>query len=372
MSTPVSNRVTLDALTSFRFFAAMGVLIAHNGQSLSSLFPTWLKNFCETGGSGVLFFFVLSGFILVYANKNKDLSGKEAKKQFFFNRFARIAPLYYLALSFGFVNLFVKGIAGYSLFHVATATVLRLTFLHAWSPWHVLDPEWLTASWTLSVEAFFYAMFPFLFPVVNSKKASNLILLGVGVALIAALQIYFTRAWSMGQFQEKFYYFTPLNYGYSFVLGMCCGRLFLNHRELVQRYALHLFWIGCAFCVFARINKFDPGYHVSTFCYHVGSAILILGLAELKGTLGKIFARKWLVILGEASYALYLFHGPVFSAMQLVIKRLKLPNIEENLPMFVVYAFMTTAVSIASFYWIETPAKNWLLSYRKRILESKS
>jgi peptidoglycan/LPS O-acetylase OafA/YrhL len=371
MTTSASNRVSLDALTSFRFLAAFGVLIAHNGEALKPFMPQMVENFAMSGGTGVLFFFILSGFILVYANRKKDLTLPAERSQFFYNRFARIAPLYYFALALGFVNLFIKGFGGESLFHVISATGLRLTFLHAWSPWHVLNPEWLTASWTLSVEAFFYAFFPFLFPVLKFKKWQGYLWLGLVMILAVSFQIYFSKQLTQNSLENKFYYFNPIHYGYTFVLGMCCGRLYLEHKEFFKSYALLLTLVGGGVCVVTRLIYWGPGHYASYLGNHLGSAILILGLAELLGPLGKFFAAKGLVLLGEASYALYLLHGPVYSAYNMISKRLPLPPIVSSVSGFVVYSVLTILASIASFYWIETPAKNWLLNRRQSRLTSK-
>lgn len=88
----------LDWLTALRIFAALWVVIHHFGIGIhGSPRIGWfsLPAFLEQGSMGVGVFFVLSGFILSHAYSNKP--GFSAKA-FLVNRFARIYPVYALAL----------------------------------------------------------------------------------------------------------------------------------------------------------------------------------------------------------------------------------------------------------------------------------
>jgi peptidoglycan/LPS O-acetylase OafA/YrhL len=84
------KRPSLDPLTSLRFFAA-GAIVLHHLQGHLGI-PSMPINL----GTGVAFFFVLSGFILCYAYSDMD-SGKQAKA-FYLARFARIWPLHAMTL----------------------------------------------------------------------------------------------------------------------------------------------------------------------------------------------------------------------------------------------------------------------------------
>ena len=142
------ERKKLDALTGIRFFAAFHVLAFHCWP-----WRDYRGIGAQAAGSGfigVSLFFVLSGFIFGY-----NYFGREVvPKRFFRDRFARVYPVYALALlvalpaflrSFGTANLPV---------YVLT----RATLTQAWFPTIVL--EWDTPAWSLAVEAFFYLLFP--------------------------------------------------------------------------------------------------------------------------------------------------------------------------------------------------------------------
>jgi peptidoglycan/LPS O-acetylase OafA/YrhL len=71
------------------------------------------------------------------------------------------------------------------------------------------------------------------------------------------------------------------------------------------------------------------------------------------------------VLLGEASYALYIIHHPFWRWM-LVANRATVHAKEDSLVFFSLYLIILIAVSVASFLWVEKPAKNLL----KRLLFS--
>ena len=110
---------------------------------------------------GVSFFFVLSGFILVYTYAGREID----KRDFYQARFARIYPAYLFSPA-ALVAVFllrrienarpVLRIRGAPLRPGDRSLVLLL--LQAWLPAAALS--WNAVAWSLSVEAFFYAIFP--------------------------------------------------------------------------------------------------------------------------------------------------------------------------------------------------------------------
>jgi peptidoglycan/LPS O-acetylase OafA/YrhL len=87
-------RPQLPAITSLRFFAAIHVVLFHLQCFHLITGPSWFQKFCSIGYTGVSFFFVLSGFILVYTYAGRDLSAREFCRA----RFARVYPAYTFSL----------------------------------------------------------------------------------------------------------------------------------------------------------------------------------------------------------------------------------------------------------------------------------
>src|SRR6266853_1107259 len=87
-------RPRLPALTSLRFFAAFHVVIFHFQAMQIFIGPAWFQKLSSIGYVGVSFFFVLSGFILVYTYAGRDTPARD----FWRARFARIYPAFAFSL----------------------------------------------------------------------------------------------------------------------------------------------------------------------------------------------------------------------------------------------------------------------------------
>jgi peptidoglycan/LPS O-acetylase OafA/YrhL len=83
-------RPRLPALTSLRFFAALHVVCFHFLAFKIVSGERWLGQISSIGYVGVSFFFVLSGFILVYTYAGRDIPARD----FWRARFARIYPAF--------------------------------------------------------------------------------------------------------------------------------------------------------------------------------------------------------------------------------------------------------------------------------------
>jgi len=165
---PGADRHPLQALTGLRFFLALWVVVFHLVPATPGLAIAWLPGapdavncLLRTGYVAVTVFFVLSGFVLAY---NYDLGapwcGKQ-RRRFAIARFSRVYPAYFAGL------LSLIPVAVYRLWrdiplgeYSFSSGILNLLLLQAWSPRHALS--WNYPGWSLSCEAFYYAIFPFL------------------------------------------------------------------------------------------------------------------------------------------------------------------------------------------------------------------
>src|SRR5215472_5538849 len=129
-------RPRLPAVTSLRFFAAFHVALFHMKEMRILTGPNWLTSFAGIGYVGVSFFFVLSGFILVYTYEGRNIE----LGNFWQTRFARIYPAYIFSLLltfpffyWGALKLHVPFFA-FASDHFWLTTLLVLLLLQAWVP----------------------------------------------------------------------------------------------------------------------------------------------------------------------------------------------------------------------------------------------
>jgi len=145
--------------------------------------------FWSVGWLGVTFFFVLSGFILTYtygaAVEPLD------RRQFWIARFARVYPLYIFAMLFAVPQLVhdvrhaSPSMGPIDAHRLAGVVISSVAMVQAWFGRFVC--VWNCPSWSLSDEAFFYAVFPLVVPLTASRIGRRTIfaLTVCGMGLIA-------------------------------------------------------------------------------------------------------------------------------------------------------------------------------------------
>jgi peptidoglycan/LPS O-acetylase OafA/YrhL len=85
----------LDQLTFTRFIAAISIVVFHYGRNVFPFDMDGIKFLFRQANVGVSYFFILSGFIMVIAYGNR---GKIEYVDYLKRRFARIYPVYFLAI----------------------------------------------------------------------------------------------------------------------------------------------------------------------------------------------------------------------------------------------------------------------------------
>lgn len=173
----------LDALTGLRFVAAAVVLIEHFPQVIPGLGVVAAAQ----GGAGVSLFFVLSGFVLTYRYGDRFAERTGDLRRYVVARVARIVPLHLLAMAVVVPVVLAIDRPDIGAPAMAAGALANVVLLHAWVPaqsFHV----WNGPSWSISVEAFFYAVFPVLvalvvWPAMRRRRLGRTIL-GVGLVQI--------------------------------------------------------------------------------------------------------------------------------------------------------------------------------------------
>lgn len=178
------NRHNLKALTGARFFAALAVLAFHFSINNSAGLPWYVTKIIEHGNFGVNFFFTLSGFIIAY----NYVGTRFEVRSFWRSRFARVYPLYLLALLIS-VPFFIQSMHGWSVESVLN--IIRRFTLEALlvQSWYPLDGDAINdPGWSISAEAFFYLLFP-LVAAYLSTRATRKTLIFAGITFAIAIAV---------------------------------------------------------------------------------------------------------------------------------------------------------------------------------------
>jgi len=314
-----TERPNLPALTSLRFLAAVHVVAFHL-QAIDVAFASGpFADFVSIGYIGVHFFFVLSGFIMVYNYAGRPV----AKPRFWRARFARVYPAYAFSLLITapiFAIAITKPEFAFFRFaadHTLITCLAVVGLLQAWIPDAALS--WNPVSWSLSVEAFFYLLFPFLLPWFLDRGRRGLLLVigGCWLFIMAVPSAYvilepdglaetgprvFLATWL------NVVKFNPLVRLPEFFVGMATGLLFLRrgNDDRLGTPLIVITLIGIlAFTLVSPVIPY-PFQHNGTLAPLFG--LLVYGMA-LRPSWTRFLEVRPLVLLGDSSYSLYLFHA---------------------------------------------------------------
>jgi peptidoglycan/LPS O-acetylase OafA/YrhL len=347
--------VKINALTSARFFAAIYVILFHTRWGITP--GSALDRLVLVGPSAVCFFFLLSGYILgvVYLGAGKSV----APRGFYIARFARIYPLYIVSVLLDAPFAVIGRMVKYGL----TVAVGRVLLLVAGSTFMLqmclpTDTVVNIPSWSLAIETVFYLSFPLLGPRLWRLKERSVVVVATALYFLSLLMY-----WVLVQYKSE-----PVSglilpsYMAIFAIGIMLARWQRLRAEKAtwvyvsdQAAWMVLTLIGVAFAgvVYASPWLTTNGIHYGLILSPVFAASIWL-LSSTKILPVRWMGAKVLVILGEASYGMYLLHTPILHAF----KRMNLPTVPSSYPL----ALGTIiGLSVLSFYFFEMPARRWVL-----------
>ena len=298
----------------FRFIAALIVVIHHYGRE-----ATGWTGISTAGPQMVTFFFVLSGFVMVLAYGGAtELSAR----RYWRARAVRILPAYYLALIGSVVLLMLlrRPVDG-------AAFGLSATLLQAWSPAHAMQLN--TPAWSLSVEAFFYLLFPLLLPL--SRRGSFWQRLALLMVFWLLTQLALTvllnadiEGGSRAVWNIHFALYHPLSHLCSFLLGMAAGGAYRALVNRPQTWAEQgLMWllsialvtlVGSETRIPTPFGLPLPAELLLPFGASFWSplfALWILLFARVPAAIARRFSHPAALHLGEISFALYILQAPL-------------------------------------------------------------
>lgn len=270
------------------------------------------------GYLGVTFFFVLSGFVLTWS-----ASVRVSPSTFYWRRFSRIYPSHFVALLFA-IPVFYSFDPGPDPGFVKPLTwVLALSFvlLQGWSNNPAILFSGNPAAWTLTCEAFFYALHPYLSKLLNPLAKRGAIIFGACTIFLAFSYRGFAVAFPDSWLPDTP---TPIVRLTEFALGMAVAWAFRQgwrpRIPVLAGFASIVAIVAAIVIVPAFVSDSLLAFIVTRFGNEfvtVACALTIAAIAKrsLDGR-KSVFASRVHVRLGEWSFAFYLVHATfVYLAM---------------------------------------------------------
>lgn len=343
----------LHSLTALRWWAALLVFCYHFTQNGRG--PEWrpLKVFAG-GQTGVLFFFILSGFVLTWSAR----PGLRATG-FYRRRFARVYPSHAVVL----IATLLLGLAVPTILTAPETPgrfLLVAALLQAWST----DPSWSFAfhgvSWSLSCELFFYATFPLVWLALDRTRRP-LLWAGCASALAAAVGsalVHLSARFNHVAFVD------PLLRLPDFTLGVALALV-------VQRGWRSRVPLSAAVCLVGVGLVGATQLHLSApkdYLLVVPFALLILtaALTDVDGRPWSLLRHRLSVYLGEVSFAFYLVHQQL---TRLLVQELDWRGPQPPAVIFLAFVVclgVSLVTAMALHHAVELPAQRWLSGARVR------
>ena len=372
---PAADHKYLPNLDPLRFFAAATVLFYHVDQWLvaNGYKSAYLSFFpFKHGDIAVVFFFVLSGFLITFLLlKEKKKTGAIAVKTFYLKRIFRIWPLYFLViiLSFSFFNynpwFHFNGMAGDGGFgkHLLTNAILLILICPNVVLLGTSSLGYANPTWSIGVEEQFYLIWPWI--IRRKNYLTYIIILIVSMYLLSSgfignlLNIGLRHHWlAADSFLAKV--ITKVNAFFTFSasfridamgIGALGAYFAVNQKSILQVLYSKTFQVF-TYLVFLAI-MLSP-HTVPYQFYSVVFMVIIVNVSTNPATVIRL-ASPMLNYFGKISYGIYMYHlFLVIPSIRLVVSVFHLPvNIASEILIGCLALAFTIIVATISYHTFE-------------------
>lgn len=338
-----TNNITINGIQYLRAIAALMVVVHHAKLSVfgSGTWPAF-------GHTGVDIFFVISGFVMAHATQQMNTSPIFKSRmltsyEFLRKRLIRIYPLYLLGLIWVSRRALIEG-------NISSDLIKDIFFIpHPNLEYPDMLAPTLIQGWTLNYEMFFYFIFGITLLLGKFQKIATLTTLFA----LALLGIIFQAQHVNGEFKnfsEIALHFYTNDILLEFGFGIIAQKVFVRYQQVEFSRALLLITATLGFAALALLANKE------------GFRSLLLGIPAFFIVISVTFLcmnTKWsfLSLLGDASYAIYLFHWASFGATKPLVTFLASSAGEPTTITLIILANLFVAVisGIAIHLLIEKP-----------------
>ncbi|MFK8075556.1 MAG: acyltransferase family protein [Granulosicoccus sp.] len=318
----------LHTLQYLRAIAALAVVYSHAVTQVDAYAPL-LKH---AGSFGVDIFFVISGFIMIYIAKPGNTFGK-----FMVNRARRVIPLYwFFTLLMAVILLLFPNVFKATRFDLE-ALLLSLAFVPHWSmvttteAWPIVAP-----GWSLNFEMYFYFIFALSLFFIEKYRIAFITFVISGVFLLATI---------MDTGESPITHFFAKSMVFEFVFGMVLAYAWKKGFRLSSGVAWVLLAVGTVMLFLhlpvPRIIEYGiPSLLIVTACLYIN-----------------VGESRFGVLLGDASYALYLCHIFVLGLLRKVLP----PFLGEGQSAAILFVVISIVICTIASLFVHRFIDNWLL-----------
>jgi peptidoglycan/LPS O-acetylase OafA/YrhL len=403
----------VPGLTGLRFLAAFSVMIAHafavflQGHDTPGSVAYWAT---QASGFGMTLFFVLSGFVIHYNYATLvTAGGPRGIAGYLWARFARLYPLFLLTL-LGYILISRKHYEFWTGHPEPFQSLLQalpyfLFSVQSWLYRPIGDTTLIYAiggssslTWSISTEWFFYFLYPLAAWLILRSRAPRLTIVlmlawcALWIAITTALydRAPDINAWAVARYgpiaemrepQDAFaasdsyvrwlLYFSPYLRMGEFVLGSLVAQLYVQlrgrkpgSRENALGTAAFLAAAASTIAITYWMYAPDVGMNVfrkmyMNFGLAPSAALLVFCAARYRNVFSRLLTTRPMLVLGDASYSIYLLHYVVLMIATKLIGA-AVHGAIFNAVALILSTIATLVVSILLYAYYESPARKGL------------
>ncbi len=355
----ISGKEYIAQIDGLRFFAIFFVVWFHIlcnfryniNSNITLPFVDFILDNFALGSSGVLLFFVISGFILALPFiKAMNNNGIINLKNFYMRRLTRLEPPYIIIMTIMlFVFIIIKKFNIIEVFEHYFASIFYLHFL--FFPGE--EPLLNGVAWSLELEIQFYILTPLLTKIFILNKKTRRFLLVFTIFFFSITCNYYT-----------FKYIILLNHINYFLVGYLLADLYLDNKYNTNLKLKNWIIILLYFLIPITFWKYI-GKNLGMLLFI--SLIFFSYYHIIHGRVKVIFQNKIITTIGGMCYSIYLIHLPIIGFINILFRKLHL--FQANIYSFILFLFFNlTIIVILSFLfyiYIERPCMNpiWYKKY---------
>ncbi|URQ59263.1 acyltransferase [Pantoea alhagi] len=316
-----------------RALAALMVVMQHIADKAEQYHSDALSDY-HIGYFGVDLFFIISGYIMCHATSQKRLS----VRRFIANRIKRIIPLYWIVTAAALMVYLVAP-------SMVNSSGGETSIFSSWTLIPTGKKLLVQNGWTLSYEFLFYLIFAGFLVVGSLKK--QIIFSSIVLMAMVLVGLYF-------QPQQPTLKFLTDKLFAEFILGML-AYIFLQRVPLSSATSFLLLAAGMALLLLQNHYGIYASAAGRVLSGGVPMLLLFTGIVGLEPIISKIAfpGKKSAILLGNASYSLYLIHPFTLSPCALILHKFQLV---QNQMLFVsLLLFVAVLAGIAAWLFIEQP-----------------
>jgi len=275
-----NKKERIKGLDSLRGIAAFSVMISHYTYVYNVFFPYNYTDYFswEIGGRAVELFFILSGFVIFFS-----IQGISSSSQFLLQRFIRLFPTYWVCLILTFSITITFGLPGLPGLETSwKEALIGFTMVPQLFGAQKVDYSY----WTLVPELFFYLVMAF---VIMTKTINSILEFGVFWLILSIVHTYIYHIKGLGLVLLLDYF--PFFFS---------GILFFKLKEDKDKTIV---WVLLFLSYLVGVGRYvdkPSEVVVITLIYATYLVFVLKGFSFLE--------NRYLIFLGEISYALYLIH----------------------------------------------------------------